>query len=70
MELVNMNFTEILSVILITLFIALIIAFPVMWLWNWVIPTIFGLPEITILQALGLYILSVILFKPTVGPTK
>lgn len=26
-----------------------------MWLWNWLMPEIFGLPEITWLQALGLY---------------
>lgn len=32
-----------------------------MWLWNWLMPAIFGLPTIGYLQALGLIILSRIL---------
>ncbi|TVQ18087.1 MAG: hypothetical protein EA382_18165, partial [Spirochaetaceae bacterium] len=32
-------------------------------LWNWLMPEIFGLPEITYWQAWGLLILSMILFK-------
>jgi hypothetical protein len=31
-------------------------------LWNWLMPVIFGLPTITYLQALGLLVLSKILF--------
>ncbi len=34
----------------------------VMWLWNWLIPPIFGLATIGYLQALGLLILARILF--------
>ena len=34
-----------------------------MWLWNWLMPTIFKLPAITFWQAVGLLILSHILFK-------
>lgn len=45
--------------------IALLFAFPTMWLWNWLIPTIFGLTEITFWQALGINILSGLLFKST-----
>ncbi len=45
------------------LLIAVLLAFPVMWLWNWLMPLIFGLTKITLLQALGLNILSNILFK-------
>jgi hypothetical protein len=33
-----------------------------MYLWNWLMPAIFGLTPITFLQALGLVILSKILF--------
>ena len=33
----------------------------VMWLWNWVMPVTFGLPEITLGRALGLLVLSRIL---------
>ena len=34
----------------------------IMWLWNWLMPTIFGLPEVTYWQGIGLLILSSILF--------
>ena len=36
---------------------------PLMVLWNWVMPTIFELPEITFWQACGLQLLATILFK-------
>jgi hypothetical protein len=36
---------------------------PTMLLWNWLMPTIFGLPNITFWQACGLNFLSIILFK-------
>ncbi len=35
----------------------------VMWLWNWLMPEIFGLPELSYWQSWGLLILSSILFK-------
>ena len=35
-----------------------LIAFPIMWLWNWLCPVLFGLPVITVWQALGLYVLA------------
>jgi hypothetical protein len=34
----------------------------VTYLWNWLMPTLFGLPAITFSQALGLLVLSWILF--------
>jgi hypothetical protein len=42
---------------------ALVFALPTMWLWNWLMPEIFGLKVITFWQALGLNMLSGILFK-------
>ena len=42
---------------------ALLFALPVMWLWNWLMPAIFGLPTIGFLQTLGLLILSGLLVK-------
>jgi hypothetical protein len=39
---------------------------PLMVLWDWLMPTIFGLPEITFFQACGLQLLSIILFKSSV----
>ena len=42
---------------------ALILALPTMWLWDWLMPQLFGLTEITVWQALGINFLSSILFK-------
>jgi hypothetical protein len=41
---------------------AALFGFAVMLLWNWVLPVVTGLPEITFWQALGLLALSRILF--------
>lgn len=49
--------------------VALILGVPLMLLWNWLMPEIFGLTEITFWQAVGLNILSSILFK-TYNTTK
>jgi hypothetical protein len=38
-------------------------ALPVMLLWNVVVPDLFGLPSISFWQALGLSMLSALLFK-------
>jgi len=43
--------------------IIILLSFPTMWLWNWLMPEIFGLTTINIWQALGIMILSHILFK-------
>ncbi len=40
----------------------------VMALWNWLMPAIFGLPEVTYWQAVGLFILCHLLFKGHHGP--
>lgn len=42
---------------------SIFVALPVMLLWNWLIPVIFGLPSISFWQALGLSLLSSLLFK-------
>lgn len=50
-----------------TLFIiivfSLLIAFPIKWLWNGVMPDIFGLPEITFWKAYGMYLLFHLLLR-------
>jgi len=43
--------------------LALALGFPVMWLWNWLMPAIFGLPIISVWQAVGLLVLSHLLLK-------
>lgn len=43
--------------------IALLVAWPLMLLWNWLLPVIFGFKVITFWQAFGLVFLTNILFK-------
>ncbi len=47
----------------VVLFLAMFMALPTMWLWNWLMPDIFDVIEITFWQAFGLNFLSGILFK-------
>lgn len=63
-------FTKFLSYLVIGVgFVALVIglsalmALPFMWLWNGLMPDIFGLKVLSFLQAWGLLILSSFLFK-------
>tara|TARA_B100000287_G_scaffold252055_1_gene236820 strand:- start:276 stop:548 length:273 start_codon:yes stop_codon:yes gene_type:complete len=42
-----------------------LLSLPLMLLWNWLMPYLFGLPTINILQAVGLGALSHILFGNT-----
>ena len=55
-----------LKAMLIALVIDLIVSLPVMWLWNLLMPSIFGLTQITFWQALGINILTDILFKASI----
>lgn len=55
----------ILSAIMITIIVGLLMAFPVMWLWNAVMPEVFGLIRIDFAQALMLNLLSGFLIKGT-----
>jgi hypothetical protein len=50
--------------------LVLLCALPVMWLWNWLMPELFRLKEITFLQALGLAALCSLLFKANVKTEK
>ena len=61
---------SIISAILLIVLVAAILGFPLMWLWNGLMPSIFSLPEITFWQALGLNALSAILIKPTIKTNK
>jgi hypothetical protein len=49
------------ALFLIAVGVALLIGGPLWLLWNWLMPTIFGLPYITFWQAVGLNMLSAIL---------
>ena len=43
-------------------FVALLLALPTMWLWNGIVPNVFGLPVITFWQSLGMCLLARFLF--------
>lgn len=61
------KFIETLSIVMVflvtSLFFVLLLSWPFQLLWNWLMPTIFGLTKITILQAAGLLFLSGFIFK-------
>lgn len=52
------------------LVLGMIWAIPTMLLWDWLMPELFGLKEITLLQAWGINVLSGILFKGSGSKTK
>jgi hypothetical protein len=47
--------------------IGLFVAVPIMLLWNWLLPELFGVPEINFWQALGIYLLAGFIFKTSVS---
>jgi hypothetical protein len=59
MQLLGVLFGLLLVVITWSIFLAL----PLMLLWNWLMPDVFGLQEISFLQALAMNLLSGILLK-------
>jgi hypothetical protein len=50
--------------------IIVLLGYPVMLLWNWLMPELFSLPVITFWQAIGLNILCTILFRPSISIKK
>jgi len=43
--------------------VSVVLSIPVMLLWNWLVPTIFGLTSITLVQAWGISFLCGLLFN-------
>ena len=64
------NFEGILTIIGLVTLAVLIMGYPLMWLWNALMPELFGLQYITFLQAVGLNLMSTILFKSNVTVKK
>ena len=50
--------------------VVVLLGYPVMLLWNWLMPELFGLSEVTFWQAIGLNILCTILFRPSINIKK
>ena len=61
---------DILYLIGILMLVIILIGGPLMVLWNWLMPSIFNLPEITFWQACGLQLLATLLFKPIINNKK
>ena len=52
------KFIAVLTVLALILFVSVIVAFPIMWLWNWcLVPAMPFLAKITFWQALGIKVL-------------
>jgi hypothetical protein len=49
---------------------AILMGLPLQLLWNWLMPRIFGLPTIGFWEAVGLNVISSILFKTTINNKK
>lgn len=49
---------------------SLLTAIPVFFLWNWLMPDLFGLSQVTFWQALGLSLLCGCLFTRTTSKTE
>ena len=63
-------FSAIFAIVGLLFVVAVLMALPTMWLWNWLMPTIFGVVKISFWQALGLNLLSGILFQRSSSNSK
>jgi hypothetical protein len=48
---------------------SIILAWPVKWLWNWLVPALFGGIQISVAQAWGLILLAQLLIPRSLAPT-
>lgn len=53
----------VIGVLVISFLIDMLLAWPFMLLWNWLMPMIFGLKTLTFWQSFGVMLLSSFLFK-------
>lgn len=63
LEKISSSVIIVLTVIVLAFIFAIILSYPVMLLWNWLMPMIFGLIQITFWQSFGILLLSNLLFK-------
>src|SRR5690606_16012664 len=57
-----LKFLKILAIVILAVGVVLLVAYSIMWLWNWLMPEIFSLPTIGFWQALGVFVLAKIIF--------
>lgn len=53
---------KVIGMVILGIAVSILFGFIVMWLWNWLMPEIFGLTTLTYWQAIGIFILSKIVF--------
>ena len=58
-------FKNVSAIVAILCLVCLLLGLPLMLLWNWLMPIIFGLPVLTFWQAVGINFLASILFGKT-----
>lgn len=72
-QIIKNQLTLAVLVITIGVFASAIMAFPIKWLWNWILPDLVGVSEISAIQAWGLMFLLRLIFPITKieekGPT-
>lgn len=61
---------KIIIAVVVVILYALLLALPVMWIWNYLMPDLFGLKEIGFWQALCLNLLCGFLFKDSSSSSK
>jgi len=64
------NLNTFLYITFIVLLVVLLLGLPLQLLWNWLMPSLFNLPHITFWQAVGLNLISSILFKSNINIKK
>jgi len=68
------NIASVVGIIIMFIFLivvtAIIYAWPVQLLWNWIMVSIFSLPKISFAQALGLRVLAQLLFATNTVKTE
>ena len=64
------NLEGILTVIGLLMLVVMLLGLPLQLLWNWLMPSIFGLKYITFWEAVGINTISSILFKSNINIKK
>jgi len=64
------NLENVLTIVGLIVLLVMLLGIPLQLLWNWLMPSIFGLKYITFWEAVGLNAISSILFKSNINIKK
>ncbi len=64
------NLENVLTIVGLVVLLVMLLGIPLQLLWNWLMPSIFGLKYITFWEAVGLNTISSILFKSNINIKK